>query len=321
MTSGREADWFLEYEERRIDLREGEITLGRSRGCGVVLRDPSVSRGHALLSVRQGRVTLQDLRSSNGTYVNGKRLDKETVVEDGDRLVIGETELFLRRVRDGHGGPDGPGGRRIETGEVSLFCPACGLPIHGSAGGRCPGCGAELSLGRLPRLSEAVGLGEALPTGEALGSAAADSWERTSFRQRAAWAAAGSREIPAPLPQLAAITPSTPVTPLTPFALPKVPPDPAPSGPDAFPAPEPPDPIATAETRQRDASGPRATSVTAPLSELPMSVREAEGRPAATRERSGAAVPLAPVPPPPAPPTGLWSRLAGFFRGKDATRD
>src|ERR1700712_4075951 len=112
MTSGSDEGWFLEYEERRIDLREGEVPLGRSRGCGVVLRDPSVSRGHALLSVRQGRVTLQDLRSSNGTYVNGKRLDKETVVEDGDRLVIGETELFLRRVRAGQAEPEG---RRIET--------------------------------------------------------------------------------------------------------------------------------------------------------------------------------------------------------------
>src|SRR6476619_6404132 len=138
MKSGSEEGWFLEYEERRIDLREGEVTLGRSRGCGVVLRDPSVSRGHALLSVRQGRVTLQDLRSSNGTYVNGKRLDKETVVEDGDRLVIGETELYLRRVHagqdgpDGHGGPAGANKRRIETGEASLFCPGCSLPIHGS---------------------------------------------------------------------------------------------------------------------------------------------------------------------------------------------
>ncbi|HEV7516868.1 MAG TPA: FHA domain-containing protein [Thermoanaerobaculia bacterium] len=293
-TSGRDENWFLEYEERRIDLREGEITLGRSRGCGVVLRDPSVSRGHALLSMRQGRVTLQDLRSSNGTYVNGKRLDKETVVEEGDRLVIGETELFLRRVQGGKDGPDGsagPAGRRIETGEVSLFCPACGLPIHGSAGGRCPGCGAELSLGRLPRLSEAVGLGEILPVGEALGAAPSDSWDRTSFRQRAARAATGSREV---------------AIPDTPVAGPRLPPD-------------PPDPVSTAETRQRDAGGAVASSPPAPPLALPMSVREAERRPSPTRERSGVLLPMptvTPVPPPAAPAAGLWSRLAGFFRGR-----
>ncbi|MEA2694866.1 MAG: hypothetical protein QOJ16_4253 [Acidobacteriota bacterium] len=288
MTSGSDEGWFLEYEERRIDLREGEVTLGRSRGCGVVLRDPSVSRGHALLSVRQGRVTLQDLRSSNGTYVNGKRLDKETVVEDGDRLVIGETELYLRRVRDGQAGPDGPGGRRIETGEASLFCPACGLPIHGSAGGRCPGCGAELSLGRLPRISEAIGLGEVLPVGEVLGASSSDSWDRTGFRQQAARAAAGAREVltpPVPLPLPA------PLAPVPPLPVPRLPPDPGLGDP-----PEPPDAISTAETRQRDASGAQGIS------------------PAA------AASPSLELPPPPARPAGLWSRLASFFRGSKATR-
>jgi FHA domain len=126
MTSGSGEGWFLEMDERRIDLREGEVTLGRSRGCGVVLRDPSVSRGHALLSMRQGRVTLQDLRSSNGTYVNGKRLEKETTLEAGDRLVIGETELFLHRAGESQGST----GRRVETGEAILFCVACGRPVR-----------------------------------------------------------------------------------------------------------------------------------------------------------------------------------------------
>jgi predicted component of type VI protein secretion system len=283
MTSGSGEGWFLEMEERRIDLREGEVTLGRSRGCGVVLRDPSVSRGHALLSVRQGRVTLQDLRSSNGTYVNGKRLDKETVIEEGDRVVIGETELFLRRAWDGQ--PSRSDGRRTETGEVSLFCPVCGLPIHGSAGGRCPVCGAELTA-RPPRVSEAYALGEILPVGEVLG-ASTDSAERTSYRQRAA---TRSREFPTPVP---------PPAPVTPF-------------------PEPADRAATAETRARNASGPRRTpptvAVPPALSELPMSVREAESRTPTTRERSAIAAALTPMSPP--PPPSLWSRLVGFLRGR-----
>jgi hypothetical protein len=264
MTSGSDESWFLVLEERRIDLREGEVTLGRSRGCGVVLRDPSVSRGHALLSVRQGRVTLQDLRSSNGTYVNGKRLEKETVLENGDRLVIGETELFLHQTRVGEGKPEG---KRIETGEASLFCPACGLPIHGSAGGRCPGCGAELSGSRLPRLSEAVGLGEVLPVGEVLG-APSGTWENTGYRPSAIFEA---RE-------------ETPVGPPT-------------------------DRSSTAETRPRDASGPQDA-----LSELPMSVREAEYRPPPPDVRSTVVDTRDQIPPSPAP--GLWSRLSGYLRGR-----
>jgi pilus assembly protein CpaF len=308
MTSGSDEAWFLEYEGRRIDLREGEVTLGRSRGCGVVLRDPSVSRGHALLSVRQGRVTLQDLRSSNGTYVNGKRLDKETVVEDGDRLVIGETELFLRRVRAGEAEP---GGKRIDTGEVSLFCPDCGLPIHGAAGGRCPGCGADLAADRMPRVVPAAG-----PAAEPSGTAA-DLWDGTGFRQRAVRAAAGPRGVG------------------TPVGLPRLPPEP-PAAPeprtDAASAAETGDRASTAETRPRDASG---GIVAAPV-ELPMSVREVENRPLPTSPTSvttpspipvippgppsspaGSAAPA--VPPPTPSDAGLWSRLTDYLRGRRET--
>ncbi|HXO21692.1 MAG TPA: FHA domain-containing protein [Thermoanaerobaculia bacterium] len=96
--------WFLELEERRVELREGEVTVGRSRSCGVVLRDPSVSRGHALLSVTPVRIAIQDMRSSNGTYLNGRRLEAETELADGDRLVIGETEIYLRRALRPPGG-------------------------------------------------------------------------------------------------------------------------------------------------------------------------------------------------------------------------
>ncbi|HEX5758451.1 MAG TPA: FHA domain-containing protein, partial [Thermoanaerobaculia bacterium] len=97
----RGGSWVLEVQGRRVELREGETTLGRSRGCGVVVRDPAVSRGHALLWVRGDRVTVRDLRSSNGTYLNGARLDGETAIAEGDRLTVGETQAYLRFARDG----------------------------------------------------------------------------------------------------------------------------------------------------------------------------------------------------------------------------
>lgn len=270
MTSGSGEGWFLETDERRIDLREGEVTLGRSRGCGVVLRDPSVSRGHALLSMRQGRVTLQDLRSSNGTYVNGKRLEKETTLEAGDRLVIGETELFLHRAGESQGST----GRRVETGEAILFCVACGLPIHGPSGGRCPGCGAELAAGPRP---------EEVPAASA--PAASGSLARPVFGA----GGRGSREVSAqPARQERTPTPT--------------------------PVPAPADPGSTAETRPRDASGGVAPPP-APLSEVPMSVREAEGRAPVAPEPAVTPFFRTPTPPPPAPP-GLWSRLTRLLRGE-----
>jgi pilus assembly protein CpaF len=243
--------WFLEVEGRRIDLREGEVTVGRSRGCGVVLRDPSVSRGHALLSVASGRVTLQDLRSSNGTYVNGRRLDAETPLTEGDRVVIGETALYLRRAGAGSARAPAPS-------DGAAFCPACGRPVDGDAT-ICPSCGAALRGARLPRRSEAPGLGEVLPVGEVLGSGSA-SWEQTTFRQGAAAAAPpGSAAAVAAPPESAAVSAAPP---------------------DSDPPTEAP-PI---------------------LSELPMSVREAERAPIVPPGREAAA--------PPPPPPGLLQRLA-----------
>ncbi len=252
--------WFLEVEGRRVDLRSGEVTIGRSRGCGVVLRDPSVSRGHALLSVAGGRVTLQDLRSSNGTYVNGRRIDAETPLAEGDRVVIGETALYLRRAAgDGAAQP-------AVASEGAVFCPACGRPIDGDAAD-CPSCGAPLRGARLPRRSEALGLGEVLPVGEVLGSGSA-SWEQTTFRP-------GSAAPPAPNAPSGFATSSEPVA--------------VPGGstpPTALPPPVDP---------------PTEAAPPAVLSELPMSVREAERAPAPPPERAAP-----PVPPPP----GLLQRLA-----------
>lgn len=182
MDGSGSGSWFIELEGRRVDLRSGEYTLGRSRGCGVVLRDPSVSRGHALLSVRDGAVTLQDLQSSNGTYVNGRRLEAEVRLAPGDRVIVGETELFLRRQTAGLEGLEGgAAGRRPPTAEHALFCPACGTPLPAGAEG-CEACGRPLGAERTPRRSEALALGEVLPVGEVLG-AASGSWDETRFRQ------------------------------------------------------------------------------------------------------------------------------------------
>ncbi|MCB1033116.1 MAG: FHA domain-containing protein, partial [Acidobacteria bacterium] len=60
----------LRSKQGSFELSEGESLVGRSRNCQVVVRDPSVSRSHALLTFRDGVVRVKDLSSSNGTYVN-----------------------------------------------------------------------------------------------------------------------------------------------------------------------------------------------------------------------------------------------------------
>src|SRR3954471_11141111 len=70
------------------------LLIGRSSACQLVLADDTVSRRHAELRVEDGRWLLRDLGSSNGTWVNGRRV-VEAEVRPGDLLHLGGAEVRL----------------------------------------------------------------------------------------------------------------------------------------------------------------------------------------------------------------------------------
>jgi FHA domain/DUF1707 SHOCT-like domain len=72
----------------------GSVMLGRSSACQLVFSDDTVSRRHAELHVEEGRWMLRDLGSSNGTYVNGRRV-MEAEVAAGDEIVLGACRFRL----------------------------------------------------------------------------------------------------------------------------------------------------------------------------------------------------------------------------------
>jgi hypothetical protein len=74
----------LDGSNRRVPLDEGaELTIGTSAQCSLRLNAVDVSRSHALLTAQPGKISLLDLGSTNGTYVNGRRI-RETDLEPGD---------------------------------------------------------------------------------------------------------------------------------------------------------------------------------------------------------------------------------------------
>jgi predicted component of type VI protein secretion system len=75
-------------------LAAGRIVLGRSSACQLVLSDDTVSRRHAELRLVDGRWHLRDLGSSNGTWVNGRRVVEAEVVP-GDEVQLGACRLRL----------------------------------------------------------------------------------------------------------------------------------------------------------------------------------------------------------------------------------
>jgi hypothetical protein len=71
-----------------------EIIVGRSSDLDMVLVEDMVSRKHAKISVDTEQVTIQDLGSTNGTFVNGERVKRATL-NDGDRVLIGTSIIKL----------------------------------------------------------------------------------------------------------------------------------------------------------------------------------------------------------------------------------
>ncbi len=66
------------------------ISIGRGQSNNLILDDQFVSLSHALISKRNGHFFIQDLKSTNGTYLNGARINKPAVLKHGDTLRVGK---------------------------------------------------------------------------------------------------------------------------------------------------------------------------------------------------------------------------------------
>jgi len=84
----------LEPASRRGETHtiDREVTVGRGGGCALVLSDDTyVSQLHARLFPQNGEGYVEDLGSTNGTYVNGKQINGVTRLKRGDRVQFGQT--------------------------------------------------------------------------------------------------------------------------------------------------------------------------------------------------------------------------------------
>jgi DNA-binding winged helix-turn-helix (wHTH) protein len=86
----------LFLEDREIALREGENVLGRLDDGMAWFDSPTVSRRHARIVVLEGKATLEDLGSKNGTFLRGKRLSSPSGLSDGDEILLGRVRVTFR---------------------------------------------------------------------------------------------------------------------------------------------------------------------------------------------------------------------------------
>jgi hypothetical protein len=85
----------LAVGDRRRPLPVGGGVIGRSRDCDVVLGDAGISRHHAQIRPGPGGWTIEDLGSTNGVLVNGRRVRGTHLLQPGDRLELGSTEIVF----------------------------------------------------------------------------------------------------------------------------------------------------------------------------------------------------------------------------------
>lgn len=74
----------------------GVLTIGRAAGCEITLDDTYISQLHARVTLGERGIVLEDLGSTNGTYLNRKRVTAQVIVSHGDRIQVGSTIMELQ---------------------------------------------------------------------------------------------------------------------------------------------------------------------------------------------------------------------------------
>ena len=92
--------WWLTWHDTALPLREGENVIGRHPASAIWINAASVSRSHARITVSAARVTIVDLGSRNGTFVDGKQLTGEHHLLDGAEVTFGSERATFRQWSD-----------------------------------------------------------------------------------------------------------------------------------------------------------------------------------------------------------------------------
>src|SRR6185436_19304948 len=106
--------------ERRETFDRTEINVGRVQGNDLMLPKGNVSKRHARLLFRDGRFIVTDLKSTNGTYVNGRKIAQATIVREGDKIYIGDFVLRIESTPSNTVAASSPPPAEDASGEASI---------------------------------------------------------------------------------------------------------------------------------------------------------------------------------------------------------
>src|SRR5712692_7417871 len=94
---GEQGAWLEETDGKRLPI-QGNLSIGRSPKNSMILDSPKISRRHAIVNVQNvGEFWLIDLGSSNGTFLNKRRVHQPTRLSDQDQIMIGDNAFTFRQ--------------------------------------------------------------------------------------------------------------------------------------------------------------------------------------------------------------------------------
>jgi pilus assembly protein CpaF len=88
-------------EQKRLEFDKPEVTIGRVQGNDIILPKGNVSKRHSRIVLKDGKFIIVDLKSTNGTYVNGRKITSPLVVKGSDKIYIGDFILSIEELSQG----------------------------------------------------------------------------------------------------------------------------------------------------------------------------------------------------------------------------
>jgi pilus assembly protein CpaF len=106
-------------ESKQLNFDKDEVTIGRVQGNDVVLPKGNVSKRHCRIMLQGGRFAVEDLKSTNGTYINGRKIGETTSVVGTDKIYVGDFVIKIENAGGEAAAPPGP----PEAGSLSSALP------------------------------------------------------------------------------------------------------------------------------------------------------------------------------------------------------
>ncbi len=95
-------------EQKRLEFDKPEVTIGRVQGNDIILPKGNVSKRHSRIVLKDGKFIIVDLKSTNGTYVNGRKITSPLVVKGSDKIYIGDFILSIEEMAAAGASPSLP---------------------------------------------------------------------------------------------------------------------------------------------------------------------------------------------------------------------